>query len=128
MAVLHDRGGLALDIGAKAHTWAADLGGALETGEVDNTPAGLRALLRSCLGRIKRLRVLLEALGVYYLDVALLAHELGAEVVVVNPRWTPLRQGPQPAQQDRQAGCEDAAGMPAADAVQGMGTAPAELV
>lgn len=86
MVVLHELGWLALDIGAKAHTWACDIGGRRETGKVDNTPAELRALLMSCSSRVKRLRVLVEATGVYYLDAALLAHELGAAVMVVNPR------------------------------------------
>lgn len=86
MTVLHDLGWLALDIGAKAHTWAADIGGCRETGKVDNAPAELHALLTSYIRRVKRLRVLVEATGIYYLDVALLAHELGAEVMVVNPR------------------------------------------
>ena len=86
MAVSRDLGWLAFDIGAKTHTWACDIGGIRETGKVDNTPAELRALLTSCLTRAKCLRVLVEATGVYYLDVAMLAHELGAEVRVVNPR------------------------------------------
>lgn len=77
---------LALDIGAKSHTWAREINGPRETGNVDNSSAELRALLKSCLTRSKHLRVLVEATGVYYLDVAMLAHELGAEVMVVNPR------------------------------------------
>lgn len=86
MAVSHEMAFLALDIGAKSHAWARDLDGGRETGKVDNTPSELRSLLTSCLTRAKRLRVLVEATGVYYLDVAMLAHELGAEVMVVNPR------------------------------------------
>jgi transposase len=86
MAVSHGLGWLAFDIGAKAHTRVCDMGGVRETGKVDNTPSELRALLASCATRTKCLRVLVEATGVYYLDVAMLAHELGAEVMVVNPR------------------------------------------
>lgn len=86
MTVSRDRSWLALDIGAKTHTWASDIDGCRETGKVDNTPLELRALLTTCLKRVKCLRVLVEATGVYFLDVALLAHELGAEVMVVNPR------------------------------------------
>ena len=86
MTVSNDLGWLAFDIGAKAHTWAYDIDGVRETGKVDNSIPELRALLTSCLTCTKRLRVLVEATGVYYLDVAMLVHELGAEVMVVNPR------------------------------------------
>jgi transposase len=86
MVVSRDLAWLALDIGAQSHTWAGDIDGCCETGKVDNTPAELRALLMSFLTRTTRLRVLVEATGVYYLDGAMLAHELGAEVMVVNPR------------------------------------------
>lgn len=86
MTAAHDQGWLALDIGAKAHAWASDIGGGHEMGKVDNTPAELHALLTARLARARHLRVLVEATGIYYLDVALLAHELGAAVMVVNPR------------------------------------------
>lgn len=86
MAVAHDPGWLAFDIGAKAHTWAGDIEGHREAGKVNNTLPELRELLTACIRRVQRLHVLVEATGIYYLDVALLAHALGAEVVVVNPR------------------------------------------
>ena len=79
---------LSLDIGARKHAFAWALGEHRETGSVDNTPATLRALLTGLMRRASGLRVLMEATGVYYLDVALLAAELGAEVSVVNPRAT----------------------------------------
>lgn len=77
---------LALDIGAKAHAWAGEIAGVREGGTVENALPALRSLLQKCLHAGKPLRVLVEATGVYYLDTALLAHELGAEVMVVNPR------------------------------------------
>ncbi|HET7931461.1 MAG TPA: IS110 family transposase [Rhodanobacteraceae bacterium] len=86
MEEVHEEGWLALDIGAKSHAWACDLDGHGEAGTVDNTPAELHTLLAACTGRVRHLRVLVEATGVYYLDVALLAHALGAAVMVVNPR------------------------------------------
>lgn len=79
---------LALDIGARKHTFGWELGEHRESGSVDNTPASLRAFLTGLMHRASGLRVLMEATGVYYLDVALLAVELGAEVSVVNPRAT----------------------------------------
>ncbi len=57
-------------------------------GIVDNTPAALRAFLAALIRRGGGLRVLMEATGIYYLDVALLATELDAGVSVVNPRAT----------------------------------------
>lgn len=77
---------LALDIGSKSHTWASDINGRIKTGSVANKPAELETFLKGILSRCKHLRVLVEATGVYYLDVAMLASELGAEVMVVNPR------------------------------------------
>lgn len=86
MSAAHDTTWLALDIGAKSHTWVRETNGQRETGKVDNTSTELRTLLKACITRGTCLRVLVEATGVYYLDVAMLAHELGAEVMVVNPR------------------------------------------
>lgn len=79
---------LALDIGARKHAFAWEQGDHREEGTVDNTPAALRALLTPLLHRTGSLRVLMEATGIYYLDVALMATELGAQVSVVNPRTT----------------------------------------
>lgn len=77
---------LALDIGAKSHAWASQKGDLRETGTIANDPAKLRAFLQALRGKADRLRVLVEAAGVYYLDVALIAHTLDAEVMVINPR------------------------------------------
>ncbi|HET7268723.1 MAG TPA: IS110 family transposase [Oleiagrimonas sp.] len=86
MSVSHDMSWLAFDIGAKKHAWSSDINGHREHGTIDNDPATLRTFLKSCLKKSKHLRVLAEATGVYYLDVMVLAHELGAEVMVINPR------------------------------------------
>jgi transposase len=52
----------------------------------DNTPAGRRVLLRA-LGRSKRpVRVVLEATGIYFLDLACELAAAGIEVMVVNPK------------------------------------------
>lgn len=77
---------LALDIGAKTHVWASHISGQHESGTVENTTQTLQTFLKGRLREGMALRVLVEATGVYYLDVALLAHELGAEVMVINPR------------------------------------------
>ena len=77
---------LALDIGAKTHTWASEINGCRETGTVENEPEALRRFLTKCVQAAPRLRILAEATGVYYLDVLLMAHELGAEVMVINPK------------------------------------------
>ncbi|HEU0197306.1 MAG TPA: IS110 family transposase [Nevskiaceae bacterium] len=86
METANERAWLAFDIGAKQHAWASDLGGRRETGNIDNDPAALRALVKTHLARGVPLRVLAEATGVYYLDAMLIAHQLGAEVMVINPR------------------------------------------
>lgn len=77
---------LALDIGAKTHAFAWEDAGHRETGTVTNDPATLRAFLIRLLKRTGSLRVLMEATGIYYLDVAPIAAELGAQVSVINPR------------------------------------------
>lgn len=77
---------LALDIGARQHAFAFEHAAQHLRGEVDNTPAALRTFLTAHLRPERPLRVLVEATGVYSLDVALIAAELGAEVMVVNPK------------------------------------------
>ncbi|TAM09858.1 MAG: hypothetical protein EPN72_06305, partial [Nevskiaceae bacterium] len=79
-------GWLAFDIGGHRHAWAGQVGDRVECGSVDNDPAALRALLQKRIGQVGRLRVLAEATGIYHLDVVLLADELGAEVMVINPK------------------------------------------
>ena len=77
---------LALDIGASKHAFAFDTGRHQESGEVRNDPTTLRTFLAQLIKRAGTLRLIVEATGIYYLDVALIASELGAEVMVVNPR------------------------------------------
>lgn len=77
---------LALDIGAKSHTWASEIDGKRENGTVENTSPALLTFLKGRLRSGMVLRMLVEATGVYYLDAALLAQELGVEVMVINPR------------------------------------------
>jgi transposase len=79
-------GMLALDIGAKKHATAVAFGTKRKDGEVENTPAALRKYLVECAAKCVTLRVIMEATGIYFLDVALLATELGAEVMVINPK------------------------------------------
>jgi transposase len=81
-----DMAWLALDIGAKSHAWASEIAGQREQGTVEYTAPALLAFLKGRLRHGVALRMLVEATGVYYLDVALLAQELGAEVMVINPR------------------------------------------
>lgn len=75
---------LALDIGARAHSFSADEAGRCSSGTTSTQD--LKGQIQRLLRKGRPLRVLMEATGVYYLDAALLAHELGAEVMVVNPR------------------------------------------
>lgn len=81
-----DTAWLAMDIGAKSHAWASEIAGKREQGTVDNTVPALLTFLKGRLRHGMTLRVLVEATGVYYLDVALQAQQLGAEVMVINPR------------------------------------------
>jgi transposase len=77
---------LALDIGAKTHAFAWELDAHGTTGSITNEPKALRTFLGDLMRRTGALRLLVEATGIYYLDVALIAAELGAEVSVVNPK------------------------------------------
>jgi transposase len=86
MTTVIERTELALDIGATSHAYCGETRGEVEQGTVANEPEALRRFLRGRLGRTGALRVLVEATGIYYLDVALFAHELGAEVTVINPK------------------------------------------
>src|SRR6187431_3491484 len=73
---------LAFDVAAKEHQFVDELG---ESGKVENSPPKLRSFF---LARLKRgpLRLVVEATGVYFLDAALIASELGVQVMVLNPR------------------------------------------
>ena len=81
-----EAGWLAFDVGARKHAWAEQIGRKEDRGELDNTPEAIAAFLRARRARCGRLRVVMEATGIYYLDLALLAVEAGAEVMVVNPK------------------------------------------
>lgn len=77
---------LALDVGARKHAYASWSAGKSSSGEVDNTPEAIGRLLAQQQARHGKVRVLMEATGIYYLDLALQAVEAGAEVMVVNPK------------------------------------------
>lgn len=77
---------LALDIGAKKHAFACERDGKRTVGSIANDPQQLRTFLQDRMPRNGTLQVLMEATGIYYLDVALIADELGAQVSVINPR------------------------------------------
>lgn len=79
-------GYVAFDVGASKHAFAVGLGTRQERGEVDNAPDEVLAFLKARLGACQRLRVVMEATGVYFLDLALLAQQAGAEVMVINPK------------------------------------------
>src|SRR5699024_8544912 len=86
MKDVSNHGWLALDVGAKTHAWVSKINGQRGRGSVPNDPAKLRTFLENLLKKTRQLRVLVEATGVYYLDVAIIAHELGVKVMVINPR------------------------------------------
>ena len=77
---------LALDIGAQKHAFALERDGKRTVGSIDNDSGQLRTFLKDLLDKDSILQVLMEATGIYYLDVALIASELGAQVSVINPR------------------------------------------
>lgn len=77
---------LAFDIGAKFHEFVHDTQGRCEAGQLRNEMGAMRTFLKGLLQDGRRLRVIMEATGIYFLDLALLAHELDAEVVVINPK------------------------------------------
>jgi transposase len=79
-------GWVAFDVGARKHAYAARMGGREDTGELENSPEAIARFLKARQGRCKRLRVLMEATGIYYLDLALQAVQAGAEVMVINPK------------------------------------------
>lgn len=81
-----EMGWVAFDVGARKHAFAARVGNREESGELDNTPEAIARFLKARQGRCKRLRVLMEATGIYYLDLALQAVQAGAEVMVINPK------------------------------------------
>lgn len=76
---------LAFDIAAAEHEFVYEREGRCERGKVENTPPALRKFFQARL-TAGPLRVVVEATGVYYLDAALIAAELGIPVMVLNPK------------------------------------------
>lgn len=79
-------GYVAFDVGASKHAFAVRLGARHKQGELDNAPDKMLAFLKAQRAACQRLQVIMEATGVYFLDLALLAHEAGAEIMVINPK------------------------------------------
>lgn len=77
---------VAFDVGARSHAFAAWVGGKETTGTLDNTSEAIARFLAQHKARCGQLRVLMEATGIYYLDLALQLAEAGVEVMVVNPK------------------------------------------
>ncbi|MBK6280297.1 MAG: transposase [Gammaproteobacteria bacterium] len=77
---------MAFDVGARTHEFVHETAGKLEQGQLQNDISAVRSFLARLLKDGRRLRVIMEATGIYFLDLALVAHELGAEVVVINPK------------------------------------------
>ena len=77
---------VAFDVGARSHAFAACIGGKPTTGTLDNTPEAIARWLARQQGRRGQLRVVMEATGIYYLDLALQLVEAGVEVMVLNPK------------------------------------------
>jgi len=77
-----------MDVSAKLLVaWVDPQPGAIEKLEVPNTPEGHRRLCRRLTRQGRQARVVMEATGLYGLDVALALHrQPGIEVMVVNPR------------------------------------------
>jgi len=77
---------VAFDVGARSHAFAASVGGKETTGMLDNTPEAIARFAADQQRRCGQLRVVMEATGIYYLDLALQLVEAGVEVMVVNPK------------------------------------------
>lgn len=77
---------MALDIGSKKHHVAWACGDQRGREVVENKPQDLRGLYSRLIKRFGEMQIVMEATGVYFFDAALLASELGAKVMVVNPK------------------------------------------
>lgn len=79
-----------IDVSAKTLDVAIDLGrGPVWTGVFDNNAVGHRKLIRKLTARKRSARVVVEATGVYHLDLAVaLSRAKQAEVMVANPKAT----------------------------------------
>ena len=81
-----ETGLLAFDVGAKRHAFASRFDQQKERGELTNELVAMRRFLLAQKAKCRHLRVVVEATGVYFLDLALTAIEIGAEVMVINPK------------------------------------------
>src|SRR5690606_24887672 len=77
---------VALDVGARSHPLAAAVGGKGTSGVLDIAPEAIARFAADRQRRCGQLRVVMEATGIYYLDLALQLVEAGVEVMVVNPK------------------------------------------
>ncbi len=77
---------IAFDVGARKHAYAACVNGKDDAGELDNTPEAIARFLARLQARCDQLRVVMEATGIYYLDMAVQLAEAGVEVMVLNPK------------------------------------------
>jgi transposase len=76
---------LAFDVASAEHEFAFERGNQHEKGQVKNSPTELRKFFQRLLAQ-GEVRLVLEATGVYYLDAALIARDLGIEIMVLNPK------------------------------------------
>ena len=79
-------GQVAFDVGARKHAYAAWVGGREEVGELDNTPEAIGRFVARQQAGDGLVRVVMEATGIYYLDLAVQLVEAGVEVMVLNPK------------------------------------------
>lgn len=79
-----------IDVSARTLDVAIDSGRApFWTGTFDNTAKGHRKLIRRLVARHRRVRIVVEATGVYHLDLALaLSESKTIDVMVANPKAT----------------------------------------
>ena len=76
-----------IDVAAKTLAVACHANGAWREGEFPNTPEGHKTLWRFLRKQAHKIRVCMEATGIYHLEAAIvLAEQKGCEVMVVNPR------------------------------------------
>ncbi len=81
-----DMGWVAFDVGARTHAFATQVGGRQEAGELENAPEAIARFVARQRARCGTLRVVMEATGIYYLDLAVQLVAAGAEVMVLNPK------------------------------------------
>lgn len=79
---------MALDIGSRTHAVAATDSWVCPDGAVANQASALSALFARLAARDAQAWVVMEATGVYHWQAALLAHQVGLRVAVLNPKVT----------------------------------------